>query len=69
VVERRRSDIAELKRKLERWRPPALAPIRGTWLAEVDAALYLSDTARLLEADGTDIENPNPTPGRRGQSS
>jgi hypothetical protein len=60
VVQRRRSDIANLERKLERWKPPALAPIRGTWLAEVDATLYLSDTARLLEPDGTEIEIPTP---------
>jgi hypothetical protein len=60
VVERRRSDIAKLETKLEPWRPPALAPIRGTWLAEVDATLYLSDTARLLEPDGTEVEVPTP---------
>ena len=60
VVERRRSDIAKLERKLERWKPPAIAPIRDTWLGEVDATLYLSDTARLVEPDGTEIEIPTP---------
>jgi hypothetical protein len=56
VVKRRRSDIAKLERKLERWKPPALAPIWDTWLGEVDATLYLSDTARLMEPDGMEIE-------------
>jgi hypothetical protein len=37
---------------------PAVALIRGTWLAEVDATLYLDDTARLLGPDGTEIEIP-----------
>jgi hypothetical protein len=39
---------------------PAVALIRGTWLAEVDATLYLDDTARLLGPDGTEIEIPAP---------
>jgi hypothetical protein len=60
VVERRRADVAKLERKLESWKPPALTPIRGTWLAEVDATLYLGDTARLLQADGTQIEIQTP---------
>jgi hypothetical protein len=60
VVERRRADVAKLEGKLERWKPPALTPIRGTWLAEVDATLYLGDTARLLQADGTQIEIQTP---------
>jgi hypothetical protein len=60
VVERRRSDIAKFERKLAHWKPPALARIRGTWLGEIDATLYLSDTARLLEPGGTEIEIPTP---------
>lgn len=60
IAERRRADIERLERKLERWKPPALALIHGTWLGEVDASLYLSDTAGRLEPDGTEIEIRTP---------
>ena len=60
VIGRRLSDIERLEKKLEAWKPPAVALVRGTWLAEVDATLYLDDTARLLQPDGTEIEIPAP---------
>ena len=60
VIGRRLSDIERLEKKLEAWKPPAVALVRGTWLAEVDATLYLGDTARLLQPDGTEIEIPAP---------
>jgi hypothetical protein len=60
VIDRRRFDVEKLERQLEAWDAPALALIRGTWLGDVDAMLYLSDTARLLKPDGTEVEISTP---------
>jgi hypothetical protein len=53
VLAARRPDVHALETRLASWHAPALAPVAGTWLAHTDALLYFSDTARVINPDGS----------------
>jgi hypothetical protein len=52
VAARRTAEVERLEGRLSQWPVPSLAPIHGSWLADVDPTLFLGDTARVLEPDG-----------------
>ncbi len=60
VAERRGHELARLERRIAGWPVPSVARIHGTWLANVDTALVLGDTAMLIETDGREVEVPAP---------
>jgi hypothetical protein len=67
VLAARRPDVHALEARLALWEAPALAPVAGTWLAHTDALLYFSDTARVINPDGTTTLTPVPYLGPDGQ--
>jgi hypothetical protein len=67
VLAARRPDVHALETRLASWHAPALAPVAGTWLAHTDALLYFSDTARVINPDGTTTLTPVPYLGPDGQ--
>jgi hypothetical protein len=67
VLAARRPQVHALEARLASWHAPALAPVAGTWLARTDALLYFSDTARVINPDGTTTPTPVPYLGPDGQ--
>jgi hypothetical protein len=60
VAARRAVELERLERRLSALPVPSLAPIQGTWLADIDPTLHLGDTARVIGPDGSvhEVEAP-----------